>query len=152
MTPGPELNYTVTEKEFVAVVHAINKFRHYIIWYEIFIHIYHSTIINLMNKPITNGRVTTWLLLLWEFNITILDRPGKENVVANFLSKIHNECGLVLVNDNFPDEHIFSISTKTPWFADIVNYQATKKLPQHISTQEKQNIIRHNATYSWITG
>ena len=29
LTPA-ELNYTVTEKEFLVVVHAINKFHHYI--------------------------------------------------------------------------------------------------------------------------
>jgi hypothetical protein len=50
-----ELNYTVTEKEFLAVVHAINKFRHYITRYEVFVHTDHSTIRFLMNKPITNG-------------------------------------------------------------------------------------------------
>jgi len=58
-----ELNYTVTEKEFLAVVHAINKFRYYITGYETFIHTDHSAIRYLMNKPITNGRVTRWLLL-----------------------------------------------------------------------------------------
>jgi hypothetical protein len=151
MTP-PELNYIVTEKEFLVVVHAINKFRHYITGYEIFIHTDHSTIRYLMNKPITNGRVTRWLLLLQEFNITILDRPGKENVVADFLSRIHNEGELIHFNDNFPDEHLFAISTKSPWFADIANYLATGKLPQHLSTKEKQKIIKLNATYSWIGG
>ena len=35
-----------------------------------------------MNKPINNDRFTTWLLLLHEFNITILDRPGKQNIVV----------------------------------------------------------------------
>ena len=63
LTPT-ELNYTVTEKEFLAVVHAINKFRHYITGYETFVHTDHSAIRYLMNKPVTNGRVTRWLLLL----------------------------------------------------------------------------------------
>lgn len=76
LTPT-ELNYTVIEKAFLAVLHAINKFRHYITGYEIFIHTDHSAIRYLMNKIITNGRVTRWLLLLQEFNITLLDRPGK---------------------------------------------------------------------------
>ena len=81
-----ELNYTVIEKEFLVVVHAINKFHHYITGYEVFIHIDHYVIRFLMNKTITNGRVTRWLLLLQEFNIIVLDRPVKDNVVAELLS------------------------------------------------------------------
>jgi hypothetical protein len=64
-----ELNYAVTEKEFLVVIHDINKFHHYIIGYEVFVHTDQSAIRFLMNKPITNGRVTRWLLLLQEFNI-----------------------------------------------------------------------------------
>jgi hypothetical protein len=63
-----ELNYTITEKEFLAVVHAINKFRHYITGYEVFLHTDYSAI-----RFFTNGRVTRWLLLLQEFNIIVLD-------------------------------------------------------------------------------
>jgi hypothetical protein len=59
-----EANYTVTEKELLVVVHAINKFRHYIIGYQDFVHIDHSAIKFLMNKPVENPRVTIWLLLL----------------------------------------------------------------------------------------
>lgn len=72
-----ELNYTVIEKEFLAIFFSINKFRNYITGYEVFVHIDHSTIRYLMNKPLTRGRVTRWLLLLQEFNIIIVDRPGK---------------------------------------------------------------------------
>ena len=85
MSPA-KLNYTVTKKEFLEIVHAINKFCHYIIGYEVFVHTEHSAIRFLMNKPITDGRVIRWLLLLQEFNITMFDRPGKDNVVDEFLS------------------------------------------------------------------
>ena len=59
-----ELNYTVTEKEFLVVIFAIDKFRHYITGYEVFVHTDHSTIKYLMKKPLTSHRVTRWLLLL----------------------------------------------------------------------------------------
>eukprot|EP00253_Pinus_taeda_P022803 PITA_22803 len=72
MVPA-ELNYTVTEKEFLAVIYAINKFRHYITGYTTFVHTDHSAIKYLMNKSVTNARVTKWLLLLQEFDITIVD-------------------------------------------------------------------------------
>jgi hypothetical protein len=59
-----ELNCTMTEKEFLAVVHAINKFRHYIIGYQFFFHTNHSGMRYLMNKPIMNDIISRWLLLL----------------------------------------------------------------------------------------
>ena len=83
-----EIKYAVTEKELLEVIHAINTFFHYIIGYEVFVNRYHSTIILLMKKHITNGLVIRWPLLLQEFNITILDRTRKENLVSHFLSRI----------------------------------------------------------------
>ena len=59
-----KLNYTITKKEFLAVIFAINKFRHYIIGYEVFVHTDHSAIKYLMKKPLTSYRVTRQLLLL----------------------------------------------------------------------------------------
>ena len=90
-----------------------------------------------MNKPISYGRVTRWLLLLQEFNITVIDRPSKENIVAYFLSRIQHEDGTKPVENTFPNEHLFVVSVQTPWFADISNYLATGKIPTiclHISS------------------
>lgn len=72
-----ELNYVVTKKEFLVVIYAINKFKHYITGYPVVLYTNHSGIKYLANKPITNGRVTRWLIFLQEFNITIKDQPGK---------------------------------------------------------------------------
>eukprot|EP00253_Pinus_taeda_P029632 PITA_29632 len=145
------LNYTVTEKEFLAVIHAINKFKHYITGYETFIHTDHSTIIYLINKPITNGRVIRWLLLLQEFNITVLDRPGKQNIVADFLSMIHNTKEDSLVEDKFPDEYLFAVTTKTHWYVDIASYLVTRKLPPLLFSSERKKFIRESSKYSWIS-
>jgi len=118
-----ELNYIVTKKELLAVVHSLNKFRHYIIGYQIFVHTNHATIKYLMNKPNVNARIIRWLLLLQQFDLTIIDKPGKENVVAEFLSRMNLPAGEEgMVDDYLPEEHLFSISVLPPWFADIENY------------------------------
>eukprot|EP00253_Pinus_taeda_P036064 PITA_36064 len=144
-----KLNYTVTEKEFLAVVHAINKFKHYITGYETFIHTDHSAIRYLMNTPITNGRVTRWLPLL-KASI-VLDRPRKQNTIADFLSRIQNIKYDTRVEDKFPDEYLFAVTTQTPWFAYIANYLVTRKFPSHLFPREKRKIIQISARYSWIT-
>eukprot|EP00253_Pinus_taeda_P027631 PITA_27631 len=53
-----ELNYTMTEKEFLVVIYAINKFRHYITDYPTFVYTGQATVNYLMNKLITLGRIT----------------------------------------------------------------------------------------------
>jgi hypothetical protein len=74
---GVELNYIVTEREFLAVFHALNKFRNYDTRYKVFVHNDHVAIIYLMDKPDINGRIIRWILLLQQFDLTILNNPGK---------------------------------------------------------------------------
>ena len=81
---GAELNYTITENEQLAIVHALNKFKHYVIEYKVFVHNDHVAFRYLMNKPDINGRMIRWFLLLQQFDLTILDKPRKKNVVAYF--------------------------------------------------------------------
>ena len=103
-----------------------------------------------MNKAITNGRATRWLLLLQEFNINIIDKLIKGNIVTYFLSRINRGGEMSPVNDDFPDEHVFSLATKPPWYAYLANYLTTGKLPQHLSSREKQRIVKISVNYSWI--
>lgn len=110
----PELIYTVTEKELLAVAYALNKFRHYVTGYQIFFHIDHAAIRYLMNKPTISGRLARWLLLLQEFDITIIDKPGRANVIVDFLSRLQSTTSLKVIDDYFLDENLFSIVAHTP--------------------------------------
>ena len=68
-----------------------------------------------MNKPVATGKVNQWLLLLQEFDATILDKPGWDNVVANFLSWLQQPDNEPMpVDATFPNEHLFAISAKSP--------------------------------------
>ena len=75
------------------------------------------------------------LLMLQEFDITILDKPGKDNVVVDFLSRLTIGDNCTHTKDYFPDEYIFSISTHSPCHADIANYLSTGKFPRHLSSK-----------------
>ena len=105
-----------------------------------------------MNKPIKNDGITRWMLLLQEFDITIIDRTGKENVVADFLSRFTNSYDNMLVEYSFPNKHLFAVSAHSPWYADVANYLATGKLPAHLSKREKRKIIQQISRYCWIDG
>ena len=95
-----------------------------------------------MNKPVTNARVTRWPLLLQEFYITIINRPGKENVVADFLSHFTNSDDNLPVEDSFPDEHLFAVLAHSPWYADVANYLAIGNILAHLFKREKRKIIQ----------
>jgi hypothetical protein len=72
------------------------------------------------------------LLLLQEFDITIVDRPGKENVVVDFLSRLNINDDNSHVDDSFPDENLFVVYSHSPWYADIDNYLVARKVPPHL--------------------
>lgn len=74
-----------------------------------YIHIDHFVICYLMNNLVLNGRIIRWLLLLKEFDITIIDKYRKENVVSNFLSRLTTKTDDFLVDDAFSNEHIFVV-------------------------------------------
>lgn len=122
-------NYTVTEKELLAVVYAFDKFRSYLIGTKSIVHTDHAAIRYLFEKKDAKPRLIRWILLLQEFNIEIRDRRGCENVVADHLSRLENpvegENADVPINENFPDEQILQVKTHTPWYADYVNYLAS---------------------------
>jgi hypothetical protein len=140
-----KFNYTVTKNELLSVVHDINKFRHYITGYQDFVHTDHSTIKLLMKNLVKNPRFTRWLLLLQEFNINIIDRPSKDNLVDDFLSRMIHLRDNALVDD----ENLFSISTFTPWYVDIDNYLVIGKMPQKLCPREKQKAIQLSSNYMW---
>ncbi|XP_042988664.1 uncharacterized protein LOC122316196 [Carya illinoinensis] len=78
-----------------------------------------------------------------QFDITIRDKKGVENVLADHLSRLQLpdvSSSIPPLNENFPDEHLFAVS-RTPWFMDIVNYLVTDPMPEHWTTQNKHKFL-----------
>ena len=89
-------------------------------------------------------------MLLQEFDLTITDKKGVEIVVANHLSRLTSEfcTDITPINDSFPDEFLFSIFLM-PWYANIVNFLVTGKMPLQWNTQEKKNFLVEVKKFYW---
>jgi hypothetical protein len=106
---GSKINYTITEKELLAVFHALNKFKHHVTRYKFCVHVDNTSIRFFMNETDINGRMIRWFMLLQHFDLTILDKTGKQNVVADDLSRLTNPNEEDMVDDWFQDENLFDI-------------------------------------------
>jgi hypothetical protein len=136
------MNYTITEKELLAVVFACDKFRSYLVGSPVVVFSDHVALKYPLSKKDSKARLVRWILLLQEFDITIKDKKGTENAVADHLSRltIDSTFDITQINDYFPDEYLLSVATM-PWFANIVNFLVSGHLPAHWSTKDKRKFL-----------
>jgi hypothetical protein len=132
------MNYTTIEKELLAIVFVCEKFRSYLVGLLVVVFSDHAALKYLFSKKDSKARLVRWILLLQEFDITIKDKKGTKNVVADHLSRLTTDLkfDITPINDYFPDESLLSVSTM-PWFSNIVNFLVSGQLPAHWRTQDK---------------
>nr|GEW99163.1 reverse transcriptase domain-containing protein [Tanacetum cinerariifolium] len=142
-----QIQYTTTEKEMLAVVYAFEKFWSYIVLSKSIVYTDHSALKYLLNKQDAKPRLLQWVLLLQEFNITILDKKGSENLADDHLSRLENPHKDVLenqdINENFLLETLGSLSNNsTPWFADIENFYVGIFIKKGLTSQQKKKFFK----------
>ncbi|GBM25140.1 Retrovirus-related Pol polyprotein from transposon 297 [Araneus ventricosus] len=82
-----EKNYSTTEREALAVVWALDKFRRYIEGADIIVASDHQPLKWLMTLSSPTGRLARWALQIQTYNLKIDYFPDKCNVVADMLSR-----------------------------------------------------------------
>nr|GEX51511.1 reverse transcriptase domain-containing protein [Tanacetum cinerariifolium] len=106
--------YTTTEKELLVVVYAFEKFWPYLFLCKSIVYTDHSALKYLFNKQDAKPRLLRWVLLLQEFDITVCDKKGAKNLVADHLSRLENPHQSVLdkkeINEMFPLETLNMVS------------------------------------------
>ena len=92
--------YATGEQELLGIVETLKEFRHILLGQHIVIHTDHK---NIIYGNLTNDRIVRWRLLLEEFGPEYVHVAGKDNVVADALSRLDIERK---ESDNLPTEEI----------------------------------------------
>ncbi|GFY21240.1 retrovirus-related Pol polyprotein from transposon 17.6 [Trichonephila clavipes] len=82
-----ERNYTVSERECLAVIWALNKFKTYFASLPVKVITDHAALTKLSNGKNLSSRMIRWAPKLSEFNIEWEHRSGVQNVVTDVLSR-----------------------------------------------------------------
>jgi hypothetical protein len=111
----PQLNYTTMEKELLAMVFAIEKFRSFFLGTKVIVYTNHAALKYLLTKKDAKPCLIRWILLLQEFDLEIRYKKGVENSVAVHLSRLQFEESAELpINDYMRDDTLLKVSTTNP--------------------------------------
>ncbi|UYV72082.1 K02A2.6-like [Cordylochernes scorpioides] len=97
---GPETRYSTIEKEAYAVVLALQHFKHLLAGSSIEVLTDHKPITYNKGSDYKNARLSRWAEIIQEFRVTFAYVPGKDNRVADFLSRFPCSNDLSTLEDN----------------------------------------------------
>ena len=137
-----EKNYTTTEKEALAMVYAVNKFRHYLLGNKFIFYVDHLALQYLVNKPQVSDRLARWLLLFLEFDFKVIYKPGKTHGVVDALSHNKGAEPATGIPDQTTDAQLFSM--QPDWIHPIIDYLKTGTFPPSM-TKEAPKCLAYRA-------
>jgi hypothetical protein len=86
-----EQRYSAQEREMLAVVHALQKFRGYIEGSAILVRTDHESLKYVLSQKNPGRRLTRFIDDLSHFDVRIIYRPGRSQIVADALSRIPHD-------------------------------------------------------------
>ena len=153
-----ERNYSVTDKEGLALVWSVKHFRPYIFNRKIIVYTDHIALRWLMITPQPSGRLSRWAMTLQEYDIEIKFRRGNNNSVADCLSRLVGEANVVATVEpssegdkpEVLDNMIRHLQRDDAELADLIEYLESGNLPTDETLSRK--IVTESCYYTLIDG
>lgn len=114
---GAELHYPVHEKELLAIIRALKKWRPDLLGYHFTIFTDHRTLENFMTQKDLSRRQARWLEFLSQFDFDIKYIKGSDNIHADILSRVPTYAPHLSPHDGFSweqDDCVAVVSSPSP--------------------------------------
>jgi len=85
---GTQMRWSTIEREAFAVIWALKRFRSWLFLSKVIIYSDHNPLSYLTGASPKSAKLTRWALALQEFHTDFRYRPGRQNTVADFLSRL----------------------------------------------------------------
>lgn len=131
-----ERNYSTTEKECLAVIWAIGKYRAYLEGYRFTVITDHSSLRWLHNLKNPTGRLARWSLSLLEYDFSIIHRKGANHHVPDALSRIFEDQNSEYLE---PDKETLLLieNNNQSWY--VRRFLAVKEFPKKFPNWKIEN-------------
>jgi RNase H-like domain found in reverse transcriptase/Reverse transcriptase (RNA-dependent DNA polymerase)/Integrase zinc binding domain/Integrase core domain len=106
-----ERKFSATELECLAVLWTVEKWRPYLEGRKFTVHTDHASLLWLHNLKDPHGRLARWALRLQQYDFNVVHRKGRENIVADFLSRIPGDETVTMID--------FPPLVTDPWYCDL---------------------------------
>ena len=142
-----EKNYSVTDRECLAVVAACKKLRPYILGRKVVIFGDHTAVKWIFNKTDISGIHARWKVTMSEFDYEVKSKPGSQNGNADAMSRMTHGKEETKEIDDAP-EHLaykaMALRTKwmeEEWYCDVYQFLETLATPK-ASAAEREKVRR----------
>jgi hypothetical protein len=136
---GLELNYTHLEKLALAAVHAVQRFRHYVLFRKTTVVAVVNPFQYMLTRRVIGGKISRWMVILQEFDLDFVAAKSKKSLVfAELISELPVESGDVVPEESPIRGDMFLIESSDPWYGDILIYLQTLKCPTSASHDERR--------------
>ena len=142
---GAELNYPVHEKELLAIIRALKKWRVDLLGSPFFIYTDHKTLENFNMQKDLLRRQARWIELMSQYDAKIVYVKGEDNTVADALSRLPSHATTDDAENSAHHPYDYC-----PDDIDSINIVASIFCPEFSTPQESAHSLAHGPTLNSV--
>jgi hypothetical protein len=148
---GLPLKYKHEEKLALTVILAVQKLSHYIMLHTTKVVADSNPMQYLLSRWQINGKFSRWIVILQEYDLDFSTPKSKKDLVlAKLVMAFPSDITSAPVNTNFPNEHLFYITSDDPWYNNLLIYLRTQNFSNHLSRDDRHHILHQAPHYLLI--